>query len=206
MSDGLDGLCGNLTLVSMLGLGAAATFWGAPTDVGLINILAAAVVGFLMFNQRVFWRPKALVFLGDAGSMLLGFSLAWLTIEMSQAPVRTVSPAAALWFVAVPVFDTVGVMLRRLLSGLSPLHADSKHLHHLLIHAGFNVSETILILCMCAMAGVAVGLAGTWLGAPDLLLAGMFLVAGLLSFALTYNSWKSGRFLGRQLHGPQVQP
>ncbi len=199
MSDGLDGLCGNLTMVSLLGLGSAASLWSDTPDFQLINIFSAAVAGFLIFNQRMIWRPRALVFLGDAGSMLLGFVLAWFTIEISQAPVDAVSPAAALWFVALPVMDTVGVMLRRLLSGLSPFHADSRHLHHLLVQAGFSVAETLLILGMCAVAGITVGLMGTWFGVPDLFLAGLFLATGIAMFALTYTSWKQQSFLGRRL-------
>lgn len=204
MSDGLDGLCGNLTMVSLLGLGTAAALWSNSGDFQLINIFSAAVAGFLLFNQRTIWRPRALVFLGDAGSMLLGFVLAWFTIEISQAPIDAVSPAAALWFVALPVMDTVGVMLRRVLSGLSPFHADSQHLHHLLIQSGFTVAETILILGLCAVAGITVGLLGTWTNVPDLLLAGLFLATGIALFVLTYTSWKRQSFLGRPLRSPSA--
>lgn len=202
MSDGLDGLCGNLTMVSLLGLGTAAALWSNSGDFQLINIFSAAVAGFLLFNQRTIWRSRALVFLGDAGSMLLGFVLAWFTIEISQAPIDAVSPAAALWFVAMPVMDTVGVMLRRVLSGLSPFHADSQHLHHLLIQSGFTVAETILILGLCAIAGITVGLLGTWMKVPDLLLAGLFLATGIALFVLTYTSWQRQSFLGRPLRTP----
>jgi UDP-GlcNAc:undecaprenyl-phosphate GlcNAc-1-phosphate transferase len=202
MSDGLDGLCGNLTMISLLGLGTAAALWSSSGDFQLINILSAAVAGFLLFNQRTFWRSRALVFLGDAGSMLLGFVLAWFTIEISQPPIDAVSPAAALWFVALPVMDTVGVMLRRVLSGLSPFHADSQHLHHLLIQSGCTIAETIMILGLSAIAGITVGLVGTWLKAPDLLLALLFLATGIALFALTYTSWKRRSFLGRPLRAP----
>jgi len=202
MSDGLDGLCGNLTMVSLLGLGTAAALWSNSGDFQLINMLSAAVAGFLLFNQRTIWRSQALVFLGDAGSMLLGFVLAWFTIEICQTPVAAISPAAALWFVAVPVMDTVGVMLRRMLAGLSPFHADSQHLHHLLIQSGFTVAETILLLGLGAITGIMVGLLGTWMRAPDLLLAGLFLATGTALFALTYASWKRQSFLGRPLRTP----
>jgi UDP-GlcNAc:undecaprenyl-phosphate GlcNAc-1-phosphate transferase len=202
MSDGLDGLCGNLTMISLLGLGTAAALWSNSGDFQLINVLSAAVAGFLLFNQRTFWRSRALIFLGDAGSTLLGFVLAWFTIEISQPPIDAVSPAAALWFVALPVMDTVGVMLRRMLSGLSPFHADSQHLHHLLIQSGFTVPEAILILGLGAIAGIAVGLLGTWMKVSDLLLAGLFLATGITLFVLTYTSWKRQSFLGRPLRAP----
>ena len=203
MSDGLDGLCGNLTMVSLLGLGTAAALWSNSGDFRLINMLSAAVAGFLLFNQRTIWRTRALVFLGDAGSMLLGFVLAWFTIEICQAPIAAISPAAALWFVAVPVMDTVGVMLRRLLAGLSPFHADSQHLHHLLIQCWFHRCGNHLdsgSMCNRRHYGRLAGHMDEWL--PICLLAGLFLATGIALFVLTYTSWKRQSFLGRPLRTP----
>jgi len=89
MSDGLDGLSGNMTLVSFVGLGAANAMWGSGSNLELLNVLSAAIAGFLVFNQRMLWRPTAAVFLGDAGSMLLGFALAWVAItESPMVPQR----------------------------------------------------------------------------------------------------------------------
>ncbi len=93
----------------------------------------------LLFNQRVFWRSKAAVFLGDAGSMMLGLGLVWATIALSQGEYRAITPAAALWFLMVPVCDTVSVSVRRIRAGKSPFHADSRHLHHLFMQVGFSV-------------------------------------------------------------------
>ncbi len=183
LSDGLDGLCGNLTLVSLLGLGAAGSLFGHPQISPLINVLSAAVAGFLIFNQRMIWQPKAAVFLGDAGSTLLGFALAWVLVEVSQEPYRAISPAVALWFVVVPVFDTVAAIVRRMADGLSPLSPDTRHLHHLLIKSGFSVSKTIAVLCLLALQGVAVGLLATWFGWSEPLMA-LILFATWVLFTL----------------------
>lgn len=197
MTDGIDGLVGNMTLVSLLGLGAAMTIWGGPPVAAMINILSAAVIGFLLFNQRLFWRARAAIFLGDAGSMMLGLAVAWGAIVVSQGPDRAMSPPAALWFVAVPICDTLSVFVRRLLEGNSPFYADSRHLHHLFIRTGFTVNETLLIMCGMASAGVAVGLAGVWYAVPDRLMLILFVLVWLICLRITRRAWLEHRFLGR---------
>jgi len=199
MCDGLDGLSGNLTLVTLLGLGAASAMFGSA-DIGvLLNILSGAVAGFLVFNQRMIWRPKASVFLGDAGSMLLGFSLVWIIVDLCQEPARSISPAASLWFLLVPVYDTVGAIVRRLASGYSPLHPDVRHIHHLFIRAGFSVSETIFSLSVVSASGMAIGITATAYGTPELRLVGVFVFGWLLFLWYTQRAWRTGRFLGRKL-------
>jgi UDP-GlcNAc:undecaprenyl-phosphate GlcNAc-1-phosphate transferase len=171
--------------------------WGGVPVAAMLNILSAGVIGFLLFNQRLFWRPKAAVFLGDAGSMMLGFALAWAAIVASQGPDRSLSPAAALWFVAVPVCDTLSVAVRRLLEGKSPLTADARHLHHLFMSVGFSVNETLLFMCGLAVAGVTVGLAAEWYGVPEWALLLLFLAAWLVCALVSHKAWRQKRFLGR---------
>jgi UDP-GlcNAc:undecaprenyl-phosphate GlcNAc-1-phosphate transferase len=197
MSDGLDGLSGNLTLVSLLGFGLAYSIWGGGPGLELVNVLSAAIAGFLVFNQRMHWRSTASVFLGDAGSMMLGFSLAWVAIEISQGPAPAISPVAVLWFLAVPVYDTMGVIVRRLLHGRSPFHADARHLHHLFVGAGFSVTATIAILCGMALAGVAVGLCVTWWMVPDWQIMIAYLIGWVIYLAIVQRAWNERRFLGR---------
>ena len=197
MSDGLDGLSGNLTLVSLLGFGAANSLWGGGPGLEIINVLSAAIAGFLVFNQRMRWRTTAAVFLGDAGSMMLGFSLAWVAIEISQGPTAAISPVAVLWFLVVPVYDTMGVIVRRLLNGRSPFHADARHLHHLFVGAGFSVTATIAILCGMALAGVAAGLCVTWWLVPDWQVMTAYLIGWVIYLTIVQRAWNQRRFLGR---------
>jgi UDP-GlcNAc:undecaprenyl-phosphate GlcNAc-1-phosphate transferase len=199
MCDGLDGLSGNMSLVSLAGLGFANSFWGGSDHLQLLNVVSAGVAGFLVFNQRMFWRSKASVFLGDAGSTMLGFALAWASIEISQNPGRVISPSATLWFLAIPIFDTVSMMLRRALKGRSPFHADAEHLHHMFVRSGFDVTGTISIMCGLAIFGVCIGLGGVYMGVPEYLLALAFLGVGIIYFRIIQSSWKCGRFLGRSL-------
>ncbi|WP_295544511.1 glycosyltransferase family 4 protein, partial [uncultured Thiohalocapsa sp.] len=113
MLDGLDGLAGGVVVVILLWLAYAATLAGAQDAAYLSLLLAAAVLGFLVHNLRSPFRRRASVFMGDAGSLALGFAVAWLAIEISQAPQRVISPVGIAWIVVLPVMDTVSLMLRR---------------------------------------------------------------------------------------------
>jgi hypothetical protein len=78
--------------------------------------------------------------------MLLGFVFAWLLIALSQGGEAAVmTPVTALWLFALPLMDTVGVMLRRIWLGKSPFRADRHHLHHLLVRAGFRVCDVVAV-------------------------------------------------------------
>ena len=195
MSDGLDGLAGSLTLIGLLGLMAATTMFGNGEGLGLLAILGAAIVGFLLFNYRLPWRKSAVVFLGDSGSMFLGFTIAWFAIKFTQGETKVLAPAAVLWFLLVPLFDTVTMTLRRVLKRRPPFGADREHLHHIFLLAGFTVTETVSILVAIALFGVGVGLAGTYFQVPDTVLVGAFLTLGALYFWMIMHSWSVLRFL-----------
>jgi UDP-GlcNAc:undecaprenyl-phosphate GlcNAc-1-phosphate transferase len=190
MTDGLDGLSGNMTLVSLAGLGIANSFWGNHDHLQLLNTISAAVAGFLVLNQRSFWRNTAWVFLGDAGSMMLGFALIWNAIDIARLYPQIISPAATLWFLAVPIFDTVTMMIRRISDGRSPFQADSEHLHHLLVRSGMTVGETIGTMCVLQALGCGVGLLVTYFGVPDTWVALGFLLTGIVYLLLMKSAWK----------------
>ena len=204
MSDGLDGLAGSLSLVTLLGFIAATIIFGNSEDLGILIILAAAVSGFLLFNYRVPGRPSAVVFLGDSGSMFLGFTLCWFAIKLSQGENRAIAPSAALWFLILPLFDAVSMTTRRILKKRPPFGADREHLHHIFLLAGFTVSETVGIIAGIAVLGVGVGLAGTYFEIPDHIMLGSFLLLGLLYLWMIVRSWTVMRFLRysicRRLH------
>ena len=195
MSDGLDGLAGTLSLVTLAGFFVATKMFGNGEDARHIVIIAAALVGFLLFNFRVPGRQSAVAFLGDSGSMFLGFALAWFAIKFSQGESRIFSPSAALWFLIVPLFDAVAMTTRRILNRKPPFGADREHLHHIFLLAGFTVSETVLIMAGISVFGVGVGLAGTYYNVPEYILLSSFLVCGLLYLWMIMHSWSVMRFL-----------
>ena len=197
MSDGIDGLSGTMALISLTGLLIAALFGGRSIDAFILMLLAAGIIGFLLFNLRFPWRKSAAVFLGDAGSTFLGFSLTWFAISLSQGNDRVITPAAALWFLMMPLFDTVAMIVRRLRRGRSPLVADNEHIHHVFLMAGFSVNDTIVIMSAAGMIGVGIGLLSLDIRAPEFSVAGLFLVAGLLYMWMIFKSWKIMKFIER---------
>jgi UDP-GlcNAc:undecaprenyl-phosphate GlcNAc-1-phosphate transferase len=193
--DGLDGLAGGITLVALIWFALAAELLGLPDELLLIFVLAFCVLGFLVFNFRHPWRARASVFLGDGGSMMLGFSLAFVAISLSQRTGNALPPVIALWICALPVIDTLSLIVRRLAVGESIVSADHRHLHDLLILAGLNVSQTVLVMITVSTILGGVGIAGWRLGMPDDVM--------LLSLAVPVllHSWFCG-YGWRHLHLP----
>ncbi len=148
MLDGMDGLAGMVCL----GIGILVPiilFSGllGAADIATVGIIVAmSVTGFLLFNYRLPWRTKARVFMGDASSNLLGFSLAWLSLMLTQSETLQLSPIAILWVVGYPVIDTIRTMRRRRKRGMSPFLPSRDHVHFLLQQAGFGTNRVVLIV------------------------------------------------------------
>jgi UDP-GlcNAc:undecaprenyl-phosphate GlcNAc-1-phosphate transferase len=119
MIDGIDGLAGGLTLIAILGLLLLAPSIGPPQVLLLID------------NLQLLACRRRRVFLGDSGSMLLGYLVVWGLVDAATTD-HGITPVTALWLVALPLMDTLRVILRRVRRGRSPFAADSGHLHHML--------------------------------------------------------------------------
>lgn len=167
MSDGLDGLAGGLSLVTCGALLCAAFLAGQLAYVPMLGIVVAALAAFMLYNLRLPRLGAARLYLGNTGSLLLGFLLAWLLIGMSQGATRALAPVTALWLFALPLFDAVGALLRRPLAGRSPFGADRSHHHHYLIDLGLGVNQTLAVLLSAALGLAAVGLILEFCGVPE---------------------------------------
>lgn len=178
MSDGMDGLAGCLAALALLVIIAL-----APANDVLAVTSLVALSAFLLLNLRIA-RQRALVFLGDAGSMLIGLLLCFLLIKYSQGEAAVFAPVTALWIVALPLFDAVGVLLIRPLRGGSPFSADRAHYHHLLLRRGLSVNQALSLLCIAQSALILAGLAMARLGVAEWLQLLAFLL--LFSFYLVY--------------------
>jgi undecaprenyl-phosphate alpha-N-acetylglucosaminyl 1-phosphatetransferase len=190
MIDGIDGLSGTISLVSLVLTALLAYMAGDSAHFMLILTLAGGVAGFLYFNLRYPGNARAKVFLGDNGSMLLGFLFAWILIDMSQGENRAMTPATALWIFSLPLMDTVAVMLRRIWMKKSPFRADRNHLHHLFLRAGFRVSDTVKMLALLQLMAGLFGIVGFWLQVPDWLMFGGFLLSFAGYFYVTARPWR----------------
>jgi UDP-GlcNAc:undecaprenyl-phosphate GlcNAc-1-phosphate transferase len=178
MSDGLDGLAGGYALNTFLLLSIAAVQAGRMADAEVLFVMIAIVAAFLLFNYRFPGRRHALLFMGDAGSMFLGLVLAWFLIDLTQGADAAMSPVVALWFFAIPLYDTVSVMVRRIAKGGSPFKADRNHIHHVLHAHGFSTLQTTAILHSLSLTLGSVGLALDLAAVPNYMmfwiLAGIF--------------------------------
>jgi UDP-GlcNAc:undecaprenyl-phosphate GlcNAc-1-phosphate transferase len=167
MMDGLDGLGGSVALTAFAWYAIVAADSGLIIQSTTALTFCCAIAGFLVLNLRFPWQPHALVFLGDAGSLMIGFALGWFAIDLAQGPGRTFPPIAALWVLLLPLADCVSLMSRRIAARKSPFVADSRHIHHYLMARGLTHSQTLAILVGCSAAFGAVGYFAWRLGVPD---------------------------------------
>jgi len=189
MIDGLDGLAGGIAAIAAVWLGVAALIENPFRDATLLFILAAAVAGFLVFNLRHPWRRHASVFLGDAGSMFLGFVLAWFAVDVTQSGPGDFYPISAVWILGVPVIDTLYLMVRRIILSRNPFAADRRHVHHTLIFMGLSETKTLwLLLGKSALFG-AIGFFGWYYRVPEYVLAYGFM-ATFAAHCVFMQNWK----------------
>src|SRR5690606_7267966 len=167
MIDGIDGLSGSIALTSLVLISITALTASNQPDFIVAIALAGGTTGFLFFNLRRRSQPQAKVFLGDNGSMLLGFLITWLLIDLSQGEQRAISPVTALWLFSIPLMDTISIMLRRIWQHKSPFEPDRNHFHHILLNAGYRVNDTIFTIVSIHLLFGITGLTGLYWGLSD---------------------------------------
>ena len=169
MLDGVDGLAGGAAAAAFFWLGAGVAASGSGERSELL-ILLCATLGFLVFNMRHPWRSRAVVFMGNAGSMMLGAFVAFYILVLDE---KTESPnhfVSLLWIIAIPAIDTLTLIARRVAAGRSPLSADREHLHHLLLEYGLSPKATAAsIAVLCFVVG-GIGVLSARLGVSDIAL------------------------------------
>ena len=138
--DGLDGLASGLVIIALACFGILCLWQGQYSLLILIFVLVGVTLGFWLFN-----RPQASIFMGDSGSMFLGYVMALLSIWVTDLPGRGPS-ALPLLILAVPILDTGFALFRRFFKGIPFYSADKDHLHHRLIARGFSATQAMLAL------------------------------------------------------------
>ncbi len=156
--DGIDGLAASLGIVAALAFGTY-FYW---VDAGWAVVLSATLIGslisFLFFN----FSKENKIFMGDSGSLIVGFVIAVLTVafiqsnEVAHAHHVPNAPTVAILVLAIPLFDALRVFSQRILSGYAPFRADRNHIHHFMIDGGFTHGRTSLLLTGLSLA-IAVG-------------------------------------------------
>lgn len=157
MIDGIDGLAAGTIALPLLVLYLLALQAGHPRADALLLMLVPLCL-FLLFNlgPNSRWLPK--MFLGDAGSVTLGFLVTASLVFFSQGGNALIKPVTALWLVTLPLMDMLATMLRRYRRGNSLVEADRSHLHHTLMDSGLGKRATLLLMLgyasLCALIGL----------------------------------------------------
>ncbi len=155
--DGSDGLATGVGIVLSLSLALMALMTGHESDAIIALAIVGSLVGFLYYNY-----PPASIFLGDAGSMLIGLVLGALAIRGALKGPATITLAAPMAIWAIPIFDASMAILRRKLTGRSIYTTDRAHLHHCMQQRGYSASKTastIGLLCAVTATGALVSVA-----------------------------------------------
>jgi UDP-GlcNAc:undecaprenyl-phosphate GlcNAc-1-phosphate transferase len=190
LADGLDGLAGGISLLIFLFISYLAYSVGNLSVAIIALSLSGTLFGFLRFNTH-----PASLFMGDTGSMLLGFSAAALSIMLTQG--RTpLSPLLPLILLGFPVLDTLTVMAERISEGRSPFSADKNHFHHRLMRLGFYQTEAVFLIYVIQVLLIAFAWFFRFYSEWFLLLGyGLFSVLVVGFFTVTdQTGWKLKRF------------
>lgn len=140
-ADGLDGLAGGEALLSLLA-GAAIAYWSGDLVAFQIALVAiGGLIGFLRYNNH-----PARVFMGDAGSQYLGFTVAFLAVELTQVADSALSAALPLLLIGLPVIDILTVFYLRISGGMHWFKASRNHFHHRLLDLGFVHAESVVVI------------------------------------------------------------
>ncbi|MDN7129228.1 UDP-N-acetylglucosamine--undecaprenyl-phosphate N-acetylglucosaminephosphotransferase [Pseudidiomarina sp. 1APR75-15] len=202
MIDGIDGLLGALAMVAFAGVGLLALMHDQQLPLLVATILFGALIPYLIRNVGVHFRPVRKIFMGDSGSMLVGFTAVWMLVMLTHperileswfeiAPdIVPVRPVAVLWLIAVPLMDMFAIMARRVKKGQSPFKPDREHLHHIFMRAGFNQRQTLGLISSIAAFLLALGLILEWFNVAEVIVLSIFLAIFVLYLLMLKNIWR----------------
>ena len=198
MTDGIDGLSGMLSLIALLFISYFSYMSGHVAYLTIALLICCALVPFLLFNLEVFGKSRK-IFMGDAGTTLLGLVIAFLLIALSQGDEAAFQPVTALWLLAVPLIDTFAIMTRRIIKGRSPFKADREHLHHFFIQSGVDDRKALIII---STLSIVIAFLGVWMQKNNMAEWKMFALFALILFLYlfgTMHAWKAMKFIKKRL-------
>jgi UDP-GlcNAc:undecaprenyl-phosphate GlcNAc-1-phosphate transferase len=178
--DGLDGLAGGVGVIALLTATAAAVVVGNTSIHWYTLALGGALLGFLRYNF-----PPAKIFLGDSGSLVVGFLLAVLTVKGATRPDQATYALAPIFALSFPLLDTGIAMLRRWLRGTPLSRADARHIHHQLRALGLSPRKAVSIIFAESAVVAVLGLCLTF-APPELTVAVAAAGVAILLFIMVY--------------------
>ena len=160
MIDGIDGLLGGLSSVAFISIGILLLLDNQWDLAYWSFALIIAILPYFMMNLGIPLGAKFKVFMGDAGSTLIGFTIIWILLLSTQGKGHPMNPVTALWIIAIPVVDMIAIIYRRLRKGKSPFRPDRLHVHHLMMRAGLTSRQAFLLITFLAALCAGFGILG----------------------------------------------
>ncbi|WP_286742492.1 UDP-N-acetylglucosamine--undecaprenyl-phosphate N-acetylglucosaminephosphotransferase [Pseudoalteromonas sp. UBA2102] len=203
MVDGIDGLLGGLSVVTFGAIGILLNLANEQSLSYLCLLLVVCMIPYIVMNLGLIGRERR-VFMGDAGSMMIGFTVIWLLIGASQTPGNPmIRPVTALWLIALPLMDMAAIMIRRIKQGKSPFKPDREHLHHICQRLGCSSTQTLILICSIASAFAGVGIIGEIFVIPEFLMFYSFIAMFAIYLVILINYCKIINFFRRKLDLPE---
>jgi UDP-GlcNAc:undecaprenyl-phosphate GlcNAc-1-phosphate transferase len=175
--DGLDGLAGGVSSIALTAFFLISWLENDPVTMILSAALVGAIFGFLKYN---FYPAR--IFMGDTGSMVVGYVLAFIAVASTQRSGSSISPMAPVLILGLPLLDTVWVMMRRIFKRISPFTADRTHIHHQFLELGFEHRFTVVVIYTISLFWAVCALVLRSL--PEYLLLFFYLTTALCSYLL----------------------
>lgn len=190
MVDGIDGLLGGLTLATFGGL-AYLNYMDQQLLLARFCLLMMIVVlPYIFLNLGFPFGVRRKVFMGDAGSMLIGFTIIWVLLQGTQGQKAQMYPVTALWLIAIPLMDMVTIMVRRVRKGHSPFKPDREHLHHICLRAGLSSRQALCFICLLSLFFILIGIVLELMAVPEWLSLLLFIGIFILYFWTLNSVWR----------------
>lgn len=181
MVDGIDGLLGAISIVTFGSFAILMSWAGHDNKLYICILFILAIIPFLLMNMGIMGKVRK-IFMGDAGSMMIGFTIVWLLMGASQQgeSSNNIRPVTCLWLIAIPLFDMAAIMVRRVRKGQSPFKPDRDHFHHILHRLGHNQNKVLVIICGLSAIFAAFGILGEVFHIKEFIMFWSFLLCFML--------------------------
>jgi UDP-GlcNAc:undecaprenyl-phosphate/decaprenyl-phosphate GlcNAc-1-phosphate transferase len=170
---------------------------GEANSAKILLVLTGSLAGFLFFNLPWPMRGRHRTFMGDAGSMVLGFAVAWFSVSLTQRAGTAVPPPVMLWVLGIVLMDVFTVTVRRLARRRSPMAADRDHIHHMLLRRGYGPWQTLGLLVGANVVLAGIGTAMWRYGVADRWIFWTYLAVCALYFTLFFMPFRLYRLRAR---------
>ncbi len=205
MVDGIDGLLGGLATVTFSALGILFFMDGQVDLFHFCALIVVAAIPYIMLNLGFPLGRKYKVFMGDAGSIFIGFTVIWMLVNGTQGDGAPVRPVTALWVIAIPLMDMATIMVRRMKKGQSPFKPDREHLHHICQRLGLSSRMTLATICTISASLAGFGVWGEYMQVSEKVMFSLFLVTFAGYFYTISHIWRITAVLRKTLGMPLTE-